>query len=105
MEVKSLACRQSRGPCSPLARGLLAQPRGTQSRHDISQGYALARSGFRPNLKSHCARQSQNCMGTPKVNPPSCQLPAGGWPGARAGWLAACVHPVSLRFMHDACMI
>eukprot|EP01048_Picozoa_sp_COSAG05_P002417 COSAG05_NODE_99_length_19400_cov_50.107559_6_plen_76_part_00 len=33
------------------------------------------------------------------------QLPAGGWPGARAGWLAARVHPVSLRFMHDACMI
>ena len=33
------------------------------------------------------------------------QLPNGGWPGARAGWLAARVHPVSLRFMHDACMI
>ena len=38
-------------------------------------------------------------------HPPSGQLPAGGWPGARAGWLAARVHPVSLRFMHDACMI
>ena len=37
--------------------------------------------------------------------PPSGQLPASGWPGARAGWLAARVHPVSLRFMHDACMI
>ena len=44
-------------------------------------------------------------LGTPKVNPPSGQLPAGGWPGARAGWLAARVHPVSLIFMHDACMI
>ena len=33
-------------------------------------------------------------------HPPSGQLPAGAWPGARAGWPAARVHPVSLRFMH-----
>ena len=44
-------------------------------------------------------------LGTPKVKMKSGQLPAGGWPGARAGWLAARVHPVTLRFMQDACMI
>ena len=43
--------------------------------------------------------------GYPKSQMKSGQLPAGGWPGARAGWLAARVHLVSLRFMHDACMI
>ena len=38
-------------------------------------------------------------------HPPYGQLPAGGWPGARAGWLAARVHPVSLRILDHACMI
>ena len=38
-------------------------------------------------------------------HPPSGQLPTGGWPGARAGWLAARVHPVSLRILDHACMI
>eukprot|EP01048_Picozoa_sp_COSAG05_P014545 COSAG05_NODE_1659_length_4322_cov_1019.871892_4_plen_170_part_00 len=38
-------------------------------------------------------------------HPASCPL-AAGQARARAGWLAARVHPVSLRFMHDdACMI
>ena len=32
-------------------------------------------------------------------------LDTGGWPGARAGWLAARVHPVSLRILDHACMI
>ena len=51
----------------------------------------------RPVMSSYPKSQ---CAGEMK----SGQLPAGGWPGARAGWLAARVHPVSLRFMHDACM-
>ena len=29
-------------------------------------------------------------------HPPSCQLPAAGWPGARAGWLAACMNSHSV---------
>ena len=59
------------------------------------------------NLDIHAAIRAMSCLDwvPQKSNSPSGQLPAGGWPGARAGWLAARVHPVSLRFMHDACMI
>ena len=38
MEVKSLACRQSRGPCSPLARGLLAATCGRAADYCITPG-------------------------------------------------------------------
>ena len=54
---------------------------------------------------SHCCCYWGHVMpglGTPKVNPPSGQLPAGGWPGERAGWLAARAHPVNFRILDHA---